>query len=363
MTDEPKTPEANSAPESTMDAAAIHIPVMAGRVVELLSPALSHPGAVYVDGTLGMAGHAELILRTNPQARLVGIDRDHDALELAAERLAPFGERVHLARARFDDLGEVLDRANITHLDAALFDLGLSSLQIDRTQRGFAYRVDAPLDMRMDTRGELTAARVLNEYAPGELVRVLRDYGEERQASRIVRALVAEREREPFTNSGRLVDVILGALPAAVRAKSKGNPAKRTFQALRIEVNGELEALRRVLPVMLDRMAAGARAAVLAYHSLEDRIVKQTFGTASHDSAPSGLPVVPDSMAARFRELTRGAEKPDAAEQDINPRSASARLRAIERTRADADAPGANERRAMAATHTDMPSGYTGGQR
>lgn len=325
------------------DPSTIHVPVMAARVVELLSPALDHPDAVYVDGTLGMAGHAELMLTANPQARLVGIDRDRDALDLASRRLAPFGARVHLARARFDELGRVLDDAGIATIDAALFDLGLSSLQIDRADRGFAYRVDAPLDMRMDARSELTAARVLNEYSPGDLVRVLRDYGEEKQATRIVRAIVAEREREPFTDSARLVDLILRAIPAAVRTKTKGNPAKRTFQALRIEVNGELEALSTVLPVMLGRMGPAARAAVLAYHSLEDRIVKQVFTAATSDSAPAGLPVVPDEMAARFAPLTRGAEKPDAAEIAENPRSASARLRAIERIRPDV-APSAGSR-------------------
>lgn len=323
------------ADEPGPDPASIHIPVMADRVVELLSPALNHPDAVYVDGTLGMAGHAELILAANPQARLVGIDRDQDALDLAARRLAPFGERVFLARARFDELDQVLDSAGLTNIDAALFDLGLSSLQIDRADRGFAYRVDAPLDMRMDTRNELTAARVLNDYSAGELIRVLRDYGEERQAPRIVRAIVVEREREPFTNSARLVDLVLRAIPAAVRAKTKGNPAKRTFQALRIEVNGELEALSTVLPVMLSHMSLHARAAVLAYHSLEDRIVKQLFARAAADSAPAGLPVVPEDMVARFALLTRGAEKPTADEIAVNPRAASARLRGIERIRPD----------------------------
>ncbi len=326
------------------DPSTIHVPVMAARVVELLSPALDHPGAVYVDGTLGMAGHAELMLTANPQARLVGIDRDHDALDLASRRLAPFGARVHLARARFDELGRVPDDAGIFTIDVVPVRPRVVQYP-DRpgADRGFAYRVDAPLDMRMDTRSELTAARVLNEYSPGDLVRVLRDYGEEKQATRIVRAIVAEREREPFTDSARLVDLILRAIPAAVRTKTKGNPAKRTFQALRIEVNGELEALSTVLPVMLGRMGPAARAAVLAYHSLEDRIVKQVFTAATSDSAPAGLPVVPDEMAARFAPLTRGAEKPDAAEIAENPRSASARLRAIERIRPDV-APSAGSR-------------------
>lgn len=317
------------------DPARIHVPVMAGRVVEMLSDALHHEGAVYVDGTLGMAGHASLVLEANPRAQLVGIDQDGDALALAATRLHRFGDRVHLVRARFDELPEVLDGLGVHGLDAILLDLGLSSLQIDRTERGFAYRTDAPLDMRMDDRNELTAARILNDYEPGRLVRVLREYGEERQAQRIVRAIVAERAEAPFENSARLVRVIESAIPAAVRVRSSGHPARRTFQALRIEVNGELDVLSAVLPRMLDRMVVGARAAVLAYHSLEDRIVKQLFATASHDSAPAGLPIVPDEMAARFSLLTHGAERPSPEEISSNPRAASARLRGLQRIRPD----------------------------
>lgn len=319
------------------DPATIHVPVMAGRVVELLSAALDHEGAVYVDGTLGMAGHASLVLAANPQAQLIGIDQDGDALALAARRLHRFGDRVHLVRARFDELPEVLDGFGVEGLDAMLLDLGLSSLQIDRAERGFAYRTDAPLDMRMDDRNELTAARILNDYEPGRLVRVLREYGEERQAQRIVRAIVAERAEAPFENSARLVRVIESAIPAAVRAHSSGHPARRTFQALRIEVNGELDVLAAVLPQMLDRMVCGARAAVLAYHSLEDRIVKQVFAAASHDSAPAGLPVVPEQMAAQFALLTHGAERPSPQEVSDNPRAASARLRGLVRIRPEQD--------------------------
>lgn len=315
------------------DPAVLHVPVMADAVAEYLTPALGRPGAVYVDGTLGMAGHACLILERNPQAVLVGIDRDAEALKLARRRLARYGSRVQLVQARFDELGPVLDDSGIRRIDAMLLDLGLSSLQIDRTTRGFAYRTDAPLDMRMDTRGALTAADVLNTYSPAELVRILREYGEERQAQRIVRAIVAERDRAPFTTSARLVQAIISALPAAVRGRQSGHPARRVFQALRIEVNGELDALRGVLPVMLERMNQHARAAVLAYHSLEDRIVKRAFAGAASDSAPAGLPVVPEHMLARFALLTRGAQRPTAEEIAQNPRAASARLRVIERVR------------------------------
>ncbi|WP_316670659.1 16S rRNA (cytosine(1402)-N(4))-methyltransferase RsmH [uncultured Propionibacterium sp.] len=320
-------------PAVRADLAAIHIPVMAGTVADYLAPALDHPGAVYVDGTVGVAGHASLILDRDPQAVLIGIDRDADALELAARRLTRFGDRVRLVRARFDELERVLDESGAERIDAMLLDLGLSSLQVDRTDRGFAYRVDAPLDMRMDTRGPLTAADVLNTYSPADLVRVLREYGEERQARRIVQTIVDEREREPFATSARLVRAIAGALPSAVRAGQGGHPARRVFQALRIEVNGELDALSGVLPVMLDRMAVHARAAVLAYHSLEDRIVKRAFAGAASDSAPAGLPVVPEPLLARFSLLTRGAQRPTEDEVGQNPRAASARLRVIERVR------------------------------
>jgi len=315
------------------DPTVLHVPVMAGAVAEHLAPALDRPDAVYVDGTLGMAGHACLILDRCPQAVLVGIDQDAEALDVAGRRLARFGSRVRLVQARFDDLGRILDDAGVTHLDAMLLDLGLSSLQIDRAARGFAYRVDAPLDMRMDTRGTLTAADVLNTYPPAELVRILREYGEERQAQRIVRAIVAERGHAPFTTSARLVQTIISALPAAVRGRQSGHPARRVFQALRIEVNGELDALAGVLPVMLERMNQHARAAVLAYHSLEDRIVKRAFAEAASDLAPAGLPVVPEHLLARFALLTRGAQRPTAEEIAKNPRAASARLRVIERVR------------------------------
>lgn len=310
----------------------LHTPVMLDRIVELLSPALSAPGAVHVDATLGMAGHAAAILMANPAAHLVGIDRDGDALTIAREVLKPFAARVDLVQARFDELDEVLDDLGLGQVNSLLADLGLSSLQVDQRQRGFAYAVDAPLDMRMDSRAPRTAADVLNSASPADLVRILRRYGEEPHADRIARAIVTERERQPFTTSARLVEVITAALPAAVR-HGGGHPAKRTFQALRIEVNGELDALAGLLPAALDRLTVGGRFAVLAYHSLEDRMVKQSFAAATRDAAPERLPVVPEPLLARFVPLTRGAERPDAAEVAANPRAASARLRAVQRIR------------------------------
>ncbi len=316
------------APAASGDA--LHVPVLRDRILELLAPCLAKPGSVYVDGTLGLAGHAEAVLDAFPGARLIGIDRDPMALDLAAQRLARFGDRVELFEAVYDELPEVLDEAGTPRVQAVLLDLGLSSLQIDRRERGFAYSVDAPLDMRMDGKQELTAATVINTYPRESLVRILRAYGEERFADRIVGRILAERERAPFERSGRLVQVVSDAIPMAVR-KTGGHPAKRTFQALRIEVNGELAALEGVLPAALDAIAVHGRLAVLAYHSLEDRMVKQLFRDATTDAAPPHLPVVPDHLRARFALVTRGAEKPSDAETQTNPRATSARLRCIER--------------------------------
>jgi len=318
--------------ERTGDAASRHQPVMLERVVELLAPALGVEGAVLVDGTLGMGGHAHALLDACPDAVLVGIDRDREALALAGERLARFGDRVHLVHAVYDQLARALADLRLGPVQAVLLDLGVSSLQLDEDDRGFAYRVDAPLDMRMDAGDELTAAEVLNTYDVDDLVRVLRDYGEERFARRIAAAVVRERERAPFTTSARLVELVRANVPAATRHQG-GNPAKRTFQALRIEVNGELDALRRALPAAVDALAVGGRIAVLSYHSLEDRMTKQVLALGARSSAPVGLPVELPEHAPYLRLLTRGAEVPDAHELETNSRAASARLRAAERTR------------------------------
>ncbi len=316
----------------------VHLPVRLDRIVEMLAPALVPPGpaadgtsrpAVLVDGTLGLGGHAHALLTARPDARLVGVDRDAQALELARRRLAPFEDRITLVLAVYDELPDVLDDLGIDSVQAVLLDLGLSSLQIDRTERGFAYAVDAPLDMRMGTSGP-TAAEVLNTYPSERLADILRRYGEERFADRVARAIVAERDRRPFDTSARLVAVVDAAIPAAAK-RTGGHPAKRTFQALRIEVNGELAALAGVLPAAVAALAEGGRLAVLAYHSLEDRLVKRTLRAGATDSAPRNLPVVPPELAPRLRLLTRGAERPTPAEVAANPRAASARLRAAER--------------------------------
>ncbi len=310
---------------------------MLRRCLDLLAPALERPGAVVVDCTLGLGGHSEAMLSRFPEVRLIGLDRDKEALRLSGERLAPFGDRATLVHAVYDELPEVLDRLGIPRahgVQGVLFDLGVSSMQLDEADRGFAYAQDAPLDMRMDQTTGISAAEVLNTYPPGELVRILRAYGEEKQAKRIVSAVVREREKEPFTNSARLVQLIRDALPQAAK-RTGGNPAKRTFQALRIEVNGELSVLERAIPAAVKALAVGGRIGVLSYHSLEDRLVKQVFAAGAATTAPPGLPIVPEEYQPRLKLLTRGAELPTEEEIAENRRAAPARFRGAERVRED----------------------------
>jgi 16S rRNA (cytosine1402-N4)-methyltransferase len=302
---------------------------MAGRVTELLAPALTAEGALLVDATLGRAGHARVLLDACPGLLYVGVDADEAAIEAAREVLAPYSNRITLVHARYDRIPEIVNGAPIMGL---LFDLGVSSPQLDETERGFAYAQDAPLDMRMDRTADRTAADVVNGYPAAELARVLREYGEERFAMRIADAVVRERAHAPITSTGRLSAIVKDAIPAATR-RTGGNPAKRTFQALRIEVNDELGTLRRALPAALGLLAVGGRVVVLAYHSLEDRIVKRELARQASDQTPAGLPVSSDAHAPRFRLLTRGAERPGSDEVSLNPRAASARLRAAERIR------------------------------
>lgn len=307
-----------------------HIPVLARRVLTLLAPALSVPGAVMVDATVGLGGHSAALLAEHPDLTLVALDRDPQALRLSESRLAAYRERVHLVHAVYDELPAVLDRLRIRQVHGVLFDLGVSSMQLDEAGRGFAYASDAPLDMRMDPSGGPTAAEVLNTYSVAELARVLREYGEERFATRIAKAVSTERERAPFDTSARLVRLVYDAVPAPAR-RTGGHPAKRTFQALRIEVNGELDAWRAALPAAVDALAVGGRVVVLSYHSLEDRIAKQVLAGGARSTTPHGLPVELPEHAPQLRLLTRGAEQADASEVAENPRSASVRMRAAER--------------------------------
>jgi 16S rRNA (cytosine1402-N4)-methyltransferase len=311
---------------------ASHQPVMIDRVLALLAPALGTPGAVLVDATVGRAGHARALLDAHPGLALVGLDADVAAIEACGSLLASYHGRVTLAHAVFDQLTAVLARQGLAKVQGVLFDLGVSSPQLDEPDRGFAYSYDAPLDMRMDRSQPLTAAEVVNTYPADRLARVLRDYGEERFARRIAEAVIARRASSPLTSTGQLSEIVRDSIPAPARRQG-GHPAKRTFQALRIEVNGELEALRRALPAALDALAVGGRIVVLAYHSLEDRIVKRELAARSTDATPRGLPVTLASAGPTFRLLTHGAEKPPAEEVAANPRAASARLRAAERIR------------------------------
>jgi 16S rRNA (cytosine1402-N4)-methyltransferase len=313
---------------------AVHVPVLLERVTELLAPACSADGAVLVDATLGLAGHSLAMLEAHPGLRLIGLDRDPDARAEAARRIEAAGhtDRVTLVPAVFDELPDVLARLGIAEVQGVLFDLGVSSLQLDRPERGFSYAVDAPLDMRMDPGAPRTAADVVNTYPPKDLARVLRVYGEERFASRIAAAIDRERIREPFTNTARLAELVRESIPAATR-RTGGHPAKRTFQALRIEVNDELGALERALPAAVDALAIGGRVVVITFHSLEDRIVKQTLAADATDRTPPEFPVPVPELGPVLRLLTRGGEAATDAETAANPRAASARVRAAERIR------------------------------
>lgn len=311
----------------------IHTPVLLDRCVELLAPALHRDGAVVVDATEGMGGHSEALLERFPSVRLIGLDRDTDALRIAGERLARFGDRVHLVHTVYDGIPGALASAGVDRVDGILFDLGVSSLQLDEADRGFAYAQDAPLDMRMDQTAGTTAAEIVATYSEGNLRRIFERYGEEKLARRYARAIIEARGRAPLTRSGELVDVLVAATPAAVQRERSGHPAKRVFQALRIEVNAELAVLERALPAALDALNVGGRIVVMSYQSLEDRLVKRVFADASASTAPSGLPVEMPEHAPRFRLLVRGAELASDEERERNPRAKPVRLRAAERVR------------------------------
>jgi 16S rRNA (cytosine1402-N4)-methyltransferase len=309
-----------------------HVPVLLDRVRQLLAPALERPGAVAVDATVGLGGHTAALLAAHPALRVIGVDRDPEALALATQRLAAYADRFEAVHAIYDGLPDVLAERRIAVVDGVLFDLGVSSLQIDDAGRGFAYAKDAPLDMRMDATIGRTAADVLNAYDAEALTRVFRRYGEERFAARIARAVVRERQRAPFDTSERLVALLRDAIPAPAR-RTGGHPAKRVFQALRIEVNDELGALERALPAAVAALAVGGRLVVLSYHSLEDRLVKRVLAAGAASGTPDRLPVELPGRGPTLRLLARG-EEPSDAEVAANPRAASARLRAAERIEA-----------------------------
>jgi 16S rRNA (cytosine1402-N4)-methyltransferase len=335
-----------------------HVPVLLERCIELLAPGLGLPGAVHVDFTLGLGGHAEAVLERFPDVVLIGLDRDTEALDHSQRRLERFAARTHLVHAVYDELPRVLAELRIPAIHSGLFDLGVSSLQLDEADRGFAYSQDAPLDMRMDQSRGMTAEDVINGYEPGDLVRVLRQYGEEKFAPRIVSSLVRERAKGRITSTARLAELVKDAIPAAAR-RTGGNPAKRTFQALRIEVNAELEAVEAAVPAALDALAPKGRLVVMSYQSLEDRIVKRALTARSRSTGPIDLPVELPGTGPTLRLLTRGSEPPSEAEVAENPRAASVKLRAVERI--DEQEQGQAARTPGAARERHRKSGTTRG--
>ncbi|MEV8337955.1 16S rRNA (cytosine(1402)-N(4))-methyltransferase RsmH [Leucobacter sp. NPDC077196] len=321
--------------EDTRDPSALHTPVLLERCIELLAPVVQATGhddtPVIVDATLGMGGHTEALLERFPSLTVIGLDRDTEALELAGARLARFGDRAIRVHAVYDDIERAVFDSGFSRIDGVLFDLGVSSLQLDEADRGFAYAQDAPLDMRMDQSVGETAADVLATAPEGRLRAIFERYGEEPLAGRYARAIIAARAEAPILRSGQLVDVLQAATPAAVR--DQRHPAKRVFQALRIEVNAELSVLERAIPAALDLLKVGGRAVVMSYQSLEDRFVKREFARRVASTAPAGLPVELPEHRPEFRLLTRGAELADDAERQRNPRAIPVRLRAAERMR------------------------------
>jgi 16S rRNA (cytosine1402-N4)-methyltransferase len=311
-----------------------HISVMRDRCVDLLAPSVnSHANPVVVDATLGLGGHSEALLQRFENLTVIGIDRDLQAIAKAEDRLASFGNRFKSAHSVFDDISDIVTRFGFSHVSGVLFDLGVSSMQLDQESRGFSYSHEAPLDMRMDQSTGLTAADIVNNFEPGEIVKILRTYGEEKFATRIVENILKARVIAPLNSTVALATLVKESIPAATR-RTGGNPAKRTFQALRIAVNDELGAIERAIPQALERVAVGGRVVVMSFQSLEDRIVKEFFAQASTSKSPRELPVELPEFAAKFKLVFNSSEKPSAAEIAENSRAASVRLRAIERVAA-----------------------------
>ena len=308
-----------------------HISVMRDTCIDLLTPAISKSETpVVVDATLGLGGHSEALLESNPNLVLIGIDRDLDAIVKAKNRLVKYENRAMLSHAIFDEITDVVNSFGFKQVDGILFDLGVSSMQLDQSDRGFSYSQDAPLDMRMDRSTGITASEIVNTYAPGELVRILRTYGEEKFATRIVENIVKERAKAPLNSTAQLATLVKESIPAATR-RTGGNPAKRTFQALRIETNDELGAVSRAIPQALELLKVGGRLVVMSFQSLEDRIVKEIFTEATTSGTPRDLPVDLPEFAAKFALVVRGSVLPSEAEIAANSRAQSVRLRAIER--------------------------------
>ena len=310
----------------------LHEPVMLERTLELLAPALASDSAVLVDCTLGLGGHSEAFLKAFEHLTIIGIDRDLVALDLAAKRLEGFGSRVNYFHGTYEQIPEALAEFGFSEASAILMDLGVSSMQIDSPDRGFAYSFDAPLDMRMDASSGQTAAELIASESEQELGRIFKEYGEERFAKKIAAEIVETRAKTPITSSKQLASIISNVVPF-IPGKSSGHPAKRVFQALRIAVNQELEILESAIPTAIDSLEIGGRLLVLAYHSLEDRIVKQAIVRAATSSAPIELPFELPEHAPVLKLVIKGAEQATLQEIAANPRSASVRLRVAEKIR------------------------------
>lgn len=307
---------------------------MRDRCIDLLAPSIEASlTPVVVDATLGLGGHTEELLTRFPQLTVIGIDRDPRALEQARARLTSFGDRLKTSHAVFDSISDVVESHGYSQLSGVLFDLGVSSMQLDESDRGFSYSQDAPLDMRMDGTQGITAFEIVNHYEPGALVKILRTFGEEKFATRIVENIVKARAVAPLNSTLQLANLVKESIPAATR-RTGGNPAKRTFQALRIAVNDELGAITRAIPQALDLVEVGGRVVVMSFQSLEDKIVKEIFVEASTSKSPRNLPMDLPEYAAKFSLVIKASEKASEREQEENPRSSSVRLRAIERVAA-----------------------------
>jgi len=317
-----------------MNANVTHIPVAIEQCINMLAPAIiNKKNPVLIDATLGLGGHAKVFLERFENLELIGIDRDLNALEIAKENLAQYVKQISFSHTTYDQIELALSEANVKAADAILFDLGVSSMQLDQADRGFSYSQDAPLDMRMDQSSPTTAAIILNTYTHGQLAKLLQNYGEEKFASKIAENIIKARNKAALNTTKDLAEIVKDSIPAPAR-RTGGNPAKRTFQALRIEVNQELAILERAIPEALSALTIGGRLVVMSYQSLEDRIVKNHFMQVSKSKTPLQLPVeLPDS-AASYKLLISGSQGADEDEQDINPRSQSMRLRAIERVAA-----------------------------
>jgi len=315
-----------------------HISVMLDECLSLLAPAIESAiaqgkEAIVVDATLGLGGHSRALLQKFPQLRIIAIDRDTAAIAIAQANLSEFGDRITVTHAVFDQISSIVHATGRREVCGILFDLGVSSMQLDVKNRGFAYSHSAPLDMRMDASKGITAGEIINTYSREELVAILRNFGEEKFAPRIVDAIIERRSKSQLTDTIELAEIVKKAIPAATR-RTGGNPAKRTFQALRIAVNGELDAITSAIPQALDLLAISGRLVVMSFQSLEDKIVKEFFALATASGTPRELPVEIPELAAKFALVIRGSKSASNEEQASNPRSTSVKLRAIERVAA-----------------------------